>query len=76
MHFRAYILQYIKTEPTCAQYYCLFIYLFIYLFTYLFIYLSIYLFCSSSPRHVSASNYACIGVYMCVFVCVQKKRFL
>jgi hypothetical protein len=39
IHFRAYD-QYVKTDPTYAQYYCLFI----------------YLFCSSSPRHVSASN--------------------
>jgi hypothetical protein len=37
---------YSKTEPTDAQCYCLFI----------------YLFCSSSPRHVSARNYAIIKV--------------
>jgi hypothetical protein len=36
--------QYSKTNPTYAQYY----------------YLFIYLFCLSSPRHVSASNYATI----------------
>jgi hypothetical protein len=35
---------YIKTEPTYAQYYCLFM----------------YLFCSASPRLVSASNYVII----------------
>jgi hypothetical protein len=47
INFRAYD-QYMKTEPSYAQYYCLFI----------------YVFCSSSPRHVSASKCAISGGYI------------